>query len=467
MIEKKYDVAIIGAGTAGLTARKNVANKTDNYIIIDNGPMGTTCARVGCMPSKVLIQVANDFHSRKSFDKMGILGADHLTIDHKKVMDHVRKLRDNFVKGVKSSMPSWENKLVRKKALFIDDHTLDLEGQKIYAEKIIIATGSRPIIPKPWLAFKQYLITTDDFFELETLPKKVAIIGLGVIGMELGQALNRLGVEVIAIGLGNEIGGLTDPEIQNYAIEHFKGEMQIHLDGATLNSVTENNMLEIEASKKIFQVEKAIVAVGRTPNIDNIGIENLNVELDHLKVPAYNPKNLSLKNYNHIFLAGDVTGRRPLLHEAADEGVISAYNSTVESQHFKRRIPLGVTFSDPNIATVGKTYKVLKERNIKFIEGTASFSQLGRAVIKNKGFGILKIYATADDGLLLGAEIFAPDGEHLTHLISWGISLNLYLDQMLTLPFYHPVIEEGLRAAIRDAKSKLKTKSTTLEIIKE
>ena len=113
---KKYDVAIIGAGTAGLTARKEVAKVTDNYIVIDDGPLGTTCARVGCMPSKVLIQAANDFHRRHSLETEGIYG--ELKIDRAKTMEHVRSLRDRFVRGVKSSLPQWENKLVRKQASY-------------------------------------------------------------------------------------------------------------------------------------------------------------------------------------------------------------------------------------------------------------------------------------------------------------------------------------------------------------
>jgi dihydrolipoamide dehydrogenase len=179
---KHYDVAIIGAGTAGLTARREVAKKTDNYIIIDDGPLGTTCARVGCMPSKVLIQVANDFDRRKKFAEMGISGADELSIDHKQVMQHVRKLRDRFVRGVFSGMDGWEDKLVRKRATFVDANTLDLGDEQVRADKIIVATGSRPILPAQWQPFKEHLIDTNDFFELETLPKKVAVIGLGVIG---------------------------------------------------------------------------------------------------------------------------------------------------------------------------------------------------------------------------------------------------------------------------------------------
>ena len=170
---KHYDVAIIGAGSAGLAARREVAKKTDNYVVIDGGKLGTTCARVGCMPSKVLIEVANTFYKRHSFDKMGIKKSDSLTIDQKEVMKHVRSLRDRFVRSVIGGLEEWKSdKLIQKYARFIDENTLSLGDEIIKADNIIIAAGSSPIIPKAWEEYQDYFISTDDFFEMEEVPKK-------------------------------------------------------------------------------------------------------------------------------------------------------------------------------------------------------------------------------------------------------------------------------------------------------
>ena len=144
---RKVDVAIIGAGTSGLSARREVAKVTENYVVIDDGPLGTTCARVGCMPSKVLIQSANDFYRRFQFSELGIQGGETLKIDRPQVWKQVRKLRDRFVKGVRSDMKSWENEhLVRKHAIFLDSNTLKLtdplnsnDEEKIQAKSIVIA----------------------------------------------------------------------------------------------------------------------------------------------------------------------------------------------------------------------------------------------------------------------------------------------------------------------------------------
>lgn len=451
---KHYDVVIIGAGTAGLTARKEVAKKTENYIVVDDGPLGTTCARAGCMPSKVLIQVANDFHRRHKMEQMGIQGQSGLSIDTQKTMLHVRRLRDRFVKGVKSPMENWSSKLIRARAQFIDRNTLQIGSENVTADKIIIATGSRPVIPQPWIKYKEKLIDTDSFFELESLPETMAVIGLGVIGIEIGQALHRLGVNVVGITVGQEIGGLSDPEIQNYVAKKFAEEMNLHFNGAEIIGLSASGKLQVKADEKIYEVDKALIAVGRRANVDSIGLENLKITLNKSGVPEVDMNTMKLKEAPHIFLPGDANSDRPILHEAADEGIIAGYNSVHEEQCFKRRVPIAITFSDPNIATVGKKWSQLNIE--KFVTGKVSFEGQGRSIVKLKEQGLLHIYADFETGELLGAEMQAPDGEHLAHLLAWAIAAQLTVFEALKMPFYHPVIEEGLRTALRDTASKIK-----------
>ncbi len=451
---KHYDVVIIGAGTAGLSARREVAKKTDSYIVVDDGPLGTTCARVGCMPSKVLIQVANDYDRRNKFEQMGIRGGENLTIDHTQVMIHVRSLRDRFVRAVKNPMKDWESKLVRGRAKFIDAHTLQIGSDQVKADKIIIATGSRPILPPSWEKYKAHLIDTDAFFELTTLPETVAVIGLGVIGVEIGQALHKLGVNTVGITTNKEIGGLTDPEIQDYVARKLSEEMPLHFTGAELVGVNDKGKLQVRSDDKTYEVDKAFLAVGRRPNVDSMGLEALNIPLNRHGVPEVDANTMKLKAAPHIFLPGDANADRPILHEAADEGTIAGHNAVFDETCFKRRTVLGITFSDPNIASVGKRWRDLKDED--FVVGKVSFEGQGRSIVKLKEQGLLHVYADRESGLLLGAEMQAPDGEHLAHLLAWAISAKLTVFEALKMPFYHPVIEEGLRTALRDAATKIK-----------
>lgn len=464
---KNLDVAIIGAGTSGLTARRVVAEKTQNYLVFDDGPLGTTCARVGCMPSKVLIQVANDFDRRKSLAKMGISGGDALAVDSQLALGHVRSLRDRFVRGVLSGGEEWmKEHIIRERAQLSGPHSLTAGGQEYHAKKIIIATGSRPVIPPAWAKFRSHLMTTDEFFELEQFPKSMAVIGLGVIGIELGQALHRLGVQLVGLNLGKAIAGVTDPKLQDYIFEKLSNEFTISTEGAELVGVSPTGLLEIKSGSKVFEVEKALVAVGRTPNIEGLGLEILNFEKTERGVPLVNPNTLQIMGLDSVFLPGDVNGDRTLLHEAADEGFIAGYNAVHETECFQRRTFLGITFSDPNIAIVGQSYKQLMTSQQSFEVGEVSFEGQGRSIVKLKEQGLLRIYADRSSGRLLGAELQAPDGEHLAHLIAWAVSLKLTAEEALTLPFYHPVVEEGLRTALRDLVKKIKGYAPSAEVLR-
>jgi dihydrolipoamide dehydrogenase len=453
---KEYDVIIIGAGTAGLSARREVAKVTDNYLVVEAGKLGTTCARVGCMPSKVIIQVAKDFSRRKRFDEVGIKGGEALSIDLDQVMAHVRILRDRFVGGVISSMKEWEDKLRLKRATFVDSHTLDLEGEQVKGKKIIIATGSRPIIPKPFEPFKNFLWTTDDFFESESLPYSIAVIGLGVIGAELGQALARLGIDVKGFSKGRQIGGISDPVINDYIIKKWEDDFPLHLDGVEVEGISPNNKLLLKSDDQFFEVDKALMAVGRKQTVDLLGLREIGVPFNSRGIPEVDRKTMQIKEFPHLFLPGDANAYRPILHEAADEGKIAGFNAVSEVQCFQHREPLGITFTSPNLAFVGKKHSELTSDKVSFVTGQVSFEGQGRSIVNLQEQGLLHVYADSHSGKILGAEMQAPDGEHIAHLLSWAISLNLTVDETLKLPFYHPVIEEGLRTALRDCASQVK-----------
>ena len=223
---RNYDVAIVGAGTAGLSARREVAKVTDNYVVIDDGPLGTTCARVGCMPSKVLIQVATDFHRRHALAQQGILGSEGLGVDFSGVMAHVRSLRDLFVRSVLADMKGWEDHLVRKRARFVDLHTLDLGDARITANRVVLATGSSPIIPEPWQPFRHLPARHGRVLRTGNAAPAGGGHRAWVIGLELGQALSRLGMEVVGVTLNKAFGGLSDPQVQEHASAVFGGEFQ-------------------------------------------------------------------------------------------------------------------------------------------------------------------------------------------------------------------------------------------------
>ncbi len=448
-MEQQVDVAIIGAGSAGLYALGQVKRLTDSYVMVDGGELGTTCSRVGCMPSKALIQIAEDFHRRAIFKREGITGGDALGIDIPAAMEHVQDLRDIFVdKVLSTSTDEMGDEFIAEYARFVEPGLLQVGDRRIRARRMVIATGSTPIVPPPWREFGDRILTTDEFFEQEDLPASLAVIGLGVIGLEIGQACQRLGVEVTGIDQLEVIGNLDDPQVNEVAIQLLGKEMPLWLGHPATIREGRDGKLQVRAGERSVEVEKVLVAIGRRPNIDRLELDKSGIVLNDNGLPDYNPNTMQIGD-SPVYLAGDVDNDRQLLHEAADEGRIAGINAgTGKPVAFRRTTPLYITFSDPQIVMVGAAYSELELDNT--LISTVPFGMLGRALIMGRNKGVLRLYADKVSGRLLGAAMIAPHAEHLGHLLNWCMEQKLTVRQMVCMPFYHPVIEEAIQPALRD-----------------
>lgn len=455
MLERTVDVAIIGAGTAGLNAMAQVRRAGKSFVLINGGELGTTCARVGCMPSKAFIQIAEDYHRRHIFDRHAIEGSEHLNVDHADAMEHVRDIRDILVDRVlgNSTDEMGEELLEDTYATFTAPGVIQAGDTTVHYNKAVIATGSAPIVPSAWQALGDKVITTDDFFELEHLPESMAVIGLGVIGLELGQALHAIGVEVTGFDMADKLANLSDSNVANPAYAILSKEFPLHL-GHPAELSEEDGKVRVTAGENSVLVDKVLVAMGRRPNIDGLGLENLSLPLNEKGLPEFNPNTMQVGD-SSIFVAGDMNGDLQILHEAGDEGRIAGYNASHdEVVAFKRKVPLGITFSDPNICQVGATWDQL-QGSPNVVAGEMPLGPVGRALIMAKNKGIIRLYADKTTGLLLGAAMVSTKGENLSHLIAWAIEQEMTVQQLLRMPFYHPTIEEAFQAALYNIYSKL------------
>lgn len=460
MNRREVDVAIIGTGTAGMGAYREARKYTNRIALIEGGEYGTTCARVGCMPSKLLIAASDIAHQAQHTNIFGVktLGAQ---VDGQAVLERVRRERDRFVGFVKEDVEGFDSEhKIKGYARFKDAHTLIVDDHtEVVAKRIVIATGSRPFIPGVLEEAGDHLLVNDDIFELPNLPESVLVAGTGVIGLELGQALSRIGVNVIMLARGNSIGGIVDEEIRAYAEDTFASEFTLQLN-TNIDAVRRSELgvdvdyYDANGIENTVHVDYVLAATGRRPNIDKLGIENIDLALDEKGSPIYDAHTMQT-SLAHIFIAGDANNELTLLHEASDEGRIAGRNAgrfpNIEAGH--RRAHLGVVFSDPQIASVGLRRHQLE--NLDYVVGDVSFEGQGRSRVMAKNKGLLKVYVDKDMGVFLGAEMFGPAAEHIGHLLAWSVQQRLTVDQILDMPFYHPVIEEGVRTAFRDAKAKL------------
>ena len=458
---RHVDVAVIGAGSAGLRAFRAAAKYTDDVVLIEGGHYGTTCARVGCMPSKLLIAAAEAAHHAAKAPEFGVQ-TDGLRVSGPAVMERVRSERDRFVGFVVESteaIPSEQR--LKGYAHFLDDHRLQVGDDTIVrAKRIVIATGSSSSYPKSFESIGDRLVVNDDIFDWQTLPERVAVFGPGVIGLELGQALHRLGVEVVMFGIGGAIGPVTDPKVHDALAQSLQQEFYLDADAKVTGMERIGDEVQIDflgpnEEARQIRVDYVIAATGRRPNLGNLRLENTSLPVDEQGLPKFDTETLRI-GQSHVFIAGDVNNDRPLLHEAADEGNIAGTNAGRFPfvAAMPRRSPLAVVFSDPQIGMAGSPFADLSINDI--VIGEASFEDQGRSRVMLQNRGLLRVYADRNSGRFLGAEMVGPRAEHLAHLLAWSHQAGLTVQQMLDMPYYHPVVEEGLRTALSDAQAQLK-----------
>lgn len=460
MKQIECDVAIIGAGTAGMTAYASAKRAGKRVVLIENGPYGTMCARVGCMPSKLLIAAAEAAHALKLAPVFGLPSAVQQTIDGAAVMQRLKAERDDFVSSVLHEVEQYDSDdKLQGKARFLGDHRLQVdEHTQVHAAHIIVATGSVPVRPPSLEALGDRLITNEDVFSLDHLPRRILVVGTGAIGLELGQALSRLGVQVRIVGRGDNLAGIQDEEIRSLARAVFESELDLRFGVDILSSVVRDGQAWVTLSADGEQIEEAydyvLAAAGRRPALQDLAWEHTSAKLDDRGVPVYDALTLQVGN-TPIFLVGDASGGRALQHEAADEGRIAARQAVAgfaSSDMAQRRAPLAIVFSDPQIAQVGQTYKHLPDG---VLCGRMDFKRQGRARVIARNEGLIKLYAD-HGGNFLGAELLGPQAEHLAHLLAWACQQKMTVTQMLAMPFYHPVLEEGIRTALRDLQQQLR-----------
>jgi len=325
----------------------------------------------------------------------------------------------------------------------------------------VIATGSSPTVIPKFAELGDRLIVNDDIFEWRRLPESVAVFGPGVIGLELGQALHRLGVRIRLFGRSGSLKPLTDMGIRDYAVKVFQEEFPLDAKANILGMERKGEQVLIrfvdceDGVEKLENFDYVLAATGRSPNVKNFGLENTSLELDSRGVPIFDPVTMQCGD-SSIFIAGDANNVLPLLHEAADEGFIAGDNAGrfPEINPGLRRSPLSIVFCDPQIAMVGQAWRELEvQENV--VVGKISFEGQGRSRVMLKNKGLMHLYADRESGLFLGSEFIAPHAEHLAHLLSWAHQQKMTIPQMLEMPFYHPVIEEGLRTGLKDVNEQL------------
>lgn len=458
MREQSCDVAVIGAGTAGLAAFHAAREAGADAVLIEAGPGGTTCARVGCMPSKLLVTAAEAAHGARHAGRFGV-EAGSVRVDGRAVMARLRRERDHFVAGVcegvacipASARIDGRARFTGNDTLAIDDHT------RLGFRAAIIATGSSPAVPKALADLGARVLTTDTLFEIADLPASLAVLGGGPVGIEIAQAMARLGVAVSLFDPGTHLASLRDDGLAAEAARIFGAEMSLHLGSTVTAGAVDGDgdgarlhWTDAQGDTQSGRFAQVLSAAGRPPNVRGLGLETTDLTRDEDGLPEFDARTLLCAGAP-ILIAGDANAERPVLHEASRQGRIAGANaarlvaSGREAVAAPRRwTPLAMVFTQPQAASVGTPYDA---EDPDLVLGTVDFGDQGRARIHGENAGGLRLHADRS-GRLRGAEMFGPECEHLAHLLALAIEDGLSARDLLDRPFYHPTVEEGLKTAL-------------------
>jgi len=443
-----YDVIVIGGGAAGLTASGMAVNFGAKTLLVERNKLGGDCTWYGCIPSKSLLHAARVAHNIKCADMFGIPNSRE-KINGSKIFDKVRATREKVYR--EADQPSIYEKMgidvLTGEASFMDEHTLsvyiDDTTKRVTSRYFIIAAGSSPMIPSiVGLETIPYL-TNESIFDLNELPVSISIVGAGPIGIEMAQALQRLGTKVSVIDIMDRILTKDDPEFSSILKEKLEEEgVEFNL-GTRVSSLKKSNgkvLIELIRDDEINQLtsDTILIAAGRIANIDTLDLEKAGIHHDRKGVHVNDRCRTNLK---HIFACGDITGRYQLTHMSEHMAKIAVTNALLKwPAKIDTGHPVWCTFSDPEVAHVGTTKKDLDKKGISYETYRFPYNKLDRAITDDKETGMIKVFAKKLSGKILGATII---GNRAGDMISEfalamknGITLRKMADTIHPYPTY-------------------------------
>jgi len=452
----KFQAVVIGGGPGGYVCAIRLAQLGLKTACIESrGSLGGTCLNVGCIPSKSLLNLSEEFHKVQNLSSKGIeIGEVKLNLS--KMMKSKDKAVTILTKGVEFLLK--KNKVTyfkgigsfksKKQILIKDsqDKEILIEG-----DNVIIATGSVPV-SLPGIKFdEKIIVSSTGALKLEQVPKKMVVVGGGYIGLEMGSVWSRLGAEVHVIEFLDHITPGMDKEISNEFMKILKKQgIYFHMQHK-VEKIKKNNSgavistIDKDGNSKDFQCDVVLISVGRKPNTEGLNIEKAGIDLDEKK-RIKTDKNFKTSQSN-IYAIGDVIDGPMLAHKAEDEGIAVAENIAGQSGHVNYETIPGVVYTTPEVASIGKTEEQLKELKIKYKIGKFSFMANSRAKAIDDAEGFVKILADEKTDKVLGAHLIGPHAGELIAEIGVAMEFGASSEDIARTCHAHPTFSEAVKEA--------------------
>ena len=452
----KFQAVVIGGGPGGYVCAIRLAQLGLKTACVESrGSLGGTCLNVGCIPSKSLLNLSEEFHKVKNLSNKGIeVGEVKLNLD--KMMKSKEKAVTVLTKGVEFLLK--KNKVTYYKGVgsFKSKNEISIKGTDnkktlIFSEKVIIATGSVPVA-LPGISFdEKIIVSSTGVLKLDKVPKKLMVVGGGYIGLEMGSVWSRLGSEVHVVEFLDHITPGMDKEISDEFMKILKKQgIKFHMQHK-VEKITKKNSSAIvltmdkDGNTKDFDCDVVLVSVGRKPNTEGLNLEKIGLNLDD-KNRIQTDKNFKT-NLENIYAIGDVITGPMLAHKAEDEGIAVAENIAGQSGHVNYDTIPGVIYTTPEVASIGKTEEQLKESNIKYKIGKFSFMANSRAKAIDDTEGFVKILADEKTDKVLGAHLIGPHAGELIAEIGIAMEFGASSEDIARTCHAHPTFSEAVKEA--------------------
>lgn len=449
-----FDVAVIGSGPGGYVAAIRCAQLGFKTALVERyNTLGGTCLNVGCIPSKALLDSSEHFHNAShTFSTHGIK-LKNLEVDMPQMIKRKSEVVDQNVKGIAFLMKKNKIEVFHGHGSFKDATTLLIDGKtELKAKNFIIATGSKPITPAAFNYDKNRVITSTEALNIDKLPKKMVVIGAGVIGLELGSVFLRLGTEVEVVEYMNRVLPGMDKDCARELKKVLKKQgMKFHLAHKVTSVKGSKTKATVEFEKvsggdaQSIDADYCLIAIGRRAYTDNLGLENVGVQVDDRgKIIVDNHLKTSAPN---IYAIGDVIAGAMLAHKAEEEGVFVAEQLSGQIPHIDYNLIPGVVYTWPEVSSVGKTEEQLKDDGIEYKVGKFSYKALGRARASMDIDGLVKVLSDKETDELLGVHI---TGARAADMIMEAVALMEYratAEDMARICHPHPTYTEAVKEA--------------------
>jgi pyruvate/2-oxoglutarate dehydrogenase complex dihydrolipoamide dehydrogenase (E3) component len=445
--KRDYDLAVLGAGSAGYAAARTAAAEGLKTVVIEGGEeVGGLCILRGCMPSKALLYAAEVMHLASHPEPWGIHARD-VGFNFAEVMARKNTLIQDFADCRQKQLASGKFRFVRAQARFVDAHTLGLStGEQVTAAHFIIATGSVVAPPPlPQFASLDYL-TSDTALKLERLPKSIIVLGGGAVGMEFAQFFVRFGVRVTQIQRSAHVLHEFDDDATAVLERVFRREGIELYTGTKLvdaRRVGEEKEVTFEHNRQAVRVraEQVFFALGRMPDTAGLGLAQIGLRLRGARIVTNERMQTSLP---HIYAAGDCAGRHEIVHIAIQQAEIAAHN-IAHPDRMKAvdyRLLTEVIFTEPQLAVVGLTEKRARATKCPYLAASYPFNDHGKSLIMEAKDGFVKLLADPASGQILGGCCVGPVGGELIHEIIAAMQQRMTVHALAAMPHYHPTLAE-------------------------